>query len=103
MNLKSVLCLVFSLFSSLTIYAQTDSCKVILVIAKGQSEPEGISETYQPNGIYLLQNGIYNFTIIRTHFKYYRILKIWNDSIQIAWTLDTLPAFSFRIQESKKV
>ena len=84
-------------------YCQLDSCKVIKVTSKKYDDISQISESYTPEGIYLLQNGVYNLKIKGRAYTNYRILKIWNDSLQIAWTLDSLPSFSFGINEIQKV
>lgn len=84
-------------------YCQLDSCEVIRVTRIKIDDTSQISESYSPNGIYLLQNGVYNLKIKGKTYTNYRILKIWNDSLQIAWTLDSLPSFSFGISEIQKV
>ena len=82
---------------------QADSCRVIKVTNKKLNSNSRITESYSPEGIYLLQNAIYNLKISGRTYTNYRILKIWSDSLQIAWTLDSLPAFSFAISEIQKV
>lgn len=95
----SLLCLSVSIHGK----SQADSCRVIRVTEKKLNSTSQITESYSPDGIYLLQNAIYNLKISGQTFTNYRILKIWNDSLQIAWTLDSLPSSSFEISEIEKV
>ena len=102
MKLKLIF-LLFGLSIAFFGKSQTDSCRVIRVTDKNLNSTSVITESYSPDGIYLLQNAIYNLKISGKTYTNYRILKIWNDSLQIAWTLDSIPSFSFAISEIEKV
>lgn len=103
MRVMKLILLLLGFTASILGKSQADSCRVIKVTDKNLNSTSVITESYSPNGIYLLQNAIYNLKITGQTYTNYRILKIWNDSLQIAWTLDSIPSSSFAISEIQKV
>lgn len=103
LRLKVNIIMVLILTAGNLVAQPADSCKVIKVISNSLSQPAELTEQYHPNGIYLLQNGIYQIKPSGGKVNYYRITKIWNDSLEIAWTVDSIAVRKLAIADIEKV
>ena len=102
-RMKRILIAIFALIISGSLYAQEDSCLVVRILSEELSDTSGLTEFYNPRGMYLLQNGIYNFKVNGKSYNHHRIVSINGDSIQIAWAMDTEPLIKFHVNEIDKL
>ena len=84
-------------------YSQGDSCKVIQVIMKSYSDTSALNTFYQKKGIFLVQNGIYDFKIKGKNYFKYRIFDIKGDTISLAWATENTPLKKITVDEIDKV
>jgi hypothetical protein len=82
---------------------QQDSCKVIQVVAVDAPERVLLDEYYHPNGIILIQNGIYQIKPAGKKMNYYRIVTVWSDSVALAWTVDSTVTHRIPIEDIEKI
>jgi hypothetical protein len=75
----------------------TDSfCYVLQVLSKTKIvDTSKITPFYSSDGLYLLQNGVYNFIVSGKKYFYYRIHNITSDSIYISYAFDTTTIIAF--------
>ncbi len=62
-----------------------------------------LSPYFHPNGIYLVENGIYNFKINGKKYHMHRIINVREDSLTIVFGADQEPKFSFPINAIEKL
>ena len=89
-------------------WSQQDSIKnqcYVLKVAKARGYNDSIKTTsyYNPNGFYVLTNGIYNFKIKGNKYKFYREVSISSDSLAIAFALNEKPIIKFRFSDIKNM
>lgn len=99
---KTLLVLLTFLFIG-SLHSQHDSCKVIQILGKEQSDTSGINSFYQKKGIFLVQNGIYDFKINGKSYFKHRIVKIEGDTISLAWATEDTPLIHITVEEIEKV
>jgi len=101
--MKKLLFIFLGIVFSGQIVAQSDECWALMVRKKGVSDTTILTENYNPNGIYLQKDGIYNFKVHGEQFDMYRITEITEDQITIAFTTDRAQTYSFSPKEIDKV
>lgn len=100
---KAVLMLLAITITTLAFAGNDEDVNVILVSKKGLAAKDKITEYYHPDGIQLITGGIYHFVIAGKKLNYHRIVRIWNDSLSVAWTVDSFPQRQFAIKEIDRI
>lgn len=90
------------LLSTLT-FSQTGNCWCIKVKKKNIPDSNSLTPYFHPNGIYLVENGIYNFKINGKEYFMHRINDIKKDSLTIVFGADKEPKFTFSVAKIEKL
>lgn len=98
MKTPSLFLIIFIAFTGFS-FSQSDSGYVCLVYKKDFKELDSLKYYFQPHGLILKQNAIYNFKINGNKYYNYRILNIRKDSISIAFTTDSISEITFSLNE----
>jgi len=103
LNIKFILIIFLTFLFIGKVYSQGDSCKVIQILEKTYSDTSGLNTFYQKKGIFLVQNGIYDFNIHGKNYFKYRIFEIKGDTISLAWATENTPLVKISIDQIDKV
>jgi len=101
--MRKIYKLIILLLAFSDVSAQTENCLSILVKKKGYTDIKTLTEFYNPNGLYLLQDGIYNFKINGKKYEMYRIVNISKDSLTIVFGTEDQPLKTFPITLLEKL
>jgi len=88
---------------SIQTFSQTENCWSIKVEKKDISDTNLLSEYFNAKGLYLVENGIYNFKINGTKYFMHRIVSIKMDSLTIVFGADLEPEFTFPVNAIEKL
>ena len=85
-------------------YSSESSCFALLVLPKKTTiDTSKISPNYSSDGLFLIQNGVYNFTVKGKKYFYYRINEITADSIYISYVFDSTTVIAFSPKQEIKI
>ena len=80
------------------------SCFALLVLTKTTSiDTSKITPFYSTDGLFLLQNGVYNFIVKGKKYFYYRINHVTADSIYISYVFDSTTVIAFSPKQEIKI